>query len=88
MTGTEWAEMSVTYNYSEFFRLTLPEGGLRSLGKMKAAESIPLLEGAIMFLGAEQDEDYWKPTQGNAGHALAVMLMWAREHPETVWSVH
>jgi hypothetical protein len=29
-------------------------------------------------LGVECDDDYWKPTPGNAGYALSVLLSWAK----------
>ena len=29
---------------------------------------------------------YWKPTPGNAGYALNILLGWAREHPDAVWT--
>ena len=28
---------------------------------------------------------YWKPTDGNAGYALSILLSWAQLHPQGVW---
>ena len=28
---------------------------------------------------------YWKPTDGNAGFALSILLSWAQLHPQGVW---
>lgn len=30
--------------------------------------------------------DYWAPTPGNAGHALNILLQWAKKYPEAVFS--
>lgn len=42
---------------------------------------VALAAGAIRDGGA-----YWKPTEGNAGYALNILLGWARMHPEAVWT--
>jgi len=31
---------------------------------------------------------YWKPTPGNAGYDLNILLQWARQHPEGIFEVH
>ena len=56
-------------------------------GFSRAADAIPLLENAVARLGTLRDEDYWQPTDGNAGAALAVLLGWARLHPDAVFHV-
>jgi hypothetical protein len=34
-----------------------------------------------------QNGGYWCDTPGNAGHSLAVLLGWAKEHPDAVFEV-
>jgi uncharacterized protein with von Willebrand factor type A (vWA) domain len=90
--GNPRAEMSVTYNYGQLFREAWPEPlSQRSclvvmLDGRTAAETIPHLEAAVRQLGTVQDSDYWAATPGNAGHALSVLLAWARQHPAATWS--
>lgn len=87
MGGNDSAELNVTYNYSKFIHPFI-EGGLHGLHGMIASESIPLLEQAVDCLGTDRDRDYWLATPGNAGHALNVLLSWARLWPDGIWEVH
>lgn len=82
--GIETAEMDVTYNYSKHYD-NIHEDGIRWIYGKTGAEVVPVLERAVALLGTDRDDDYWKPTRGNAGHALAVLLSWARLHPEAVF---
>lgn len=80
--GTTDASISITYNYATFFRNALDEElGIRYLYDRPAGECIERLESAIDVLGTEQDEDYWAKTQGNAGHILKILALWAEQHP-------
>jgi hypothetical protein len=85
--GSTTAELNVTYNYSRFFRQVFPEG-LNWLYGKTGAETIKPLERAIAELGTEQDFDYWASTPGNAGHALSILLGWAKANPGAVWEIH
>src|SRR4029077_6146288 len=38
-------------------------------------------------VGTERDDDYWAPTDGNAGYAASILLGWAKQHPEATWRV-
>mgnify|MGYP001213338952 CR=1 FL=1 len=76
-------DVSLNFGSEHFSRF----GGLRELNGMTAMDSIPILAEAVAALGTEQDEDYWKPTPGNAGHALNVMLGWAKQCPDAVWEI-
>lgn len=88
MGGIAQAELNLTYNYSRFFREALDrEDGLRWLHDKRASECIGRLADAVGLLGVERDEDYWAPTRGNAGHALSILLEWAKAHPEAVFRV-
>jgi hypothetical protein len=84
--GWTEAKMDITYNYWVFYHDTISEGkSIRFIYGKTGAEVIPILDKAISTLGTVRDEDYWKPTPGNAGHALSVLLSWARLHPDAVF---
>lgn len=79
--GTTDAELNVTYNYAPHF-------GFRSLDGRTGEETIPELEVAVQKLGTERSGDYWESTAGNTGHAIAILLAWAKEHPQAKWRVN
>jgi hypothetical protein len=85
--GTAGAELNITYNYSrQYSRLgfSLKE----DLNGKTGAETVELLETLVGKLGtADDSNDYWEPTPGNAGKALNRLLRWARQHPYGVWRV-
>ena len=86
MNGLERAELNVTYNYSRFFHEFLDaKKGIRWLYGKKAKDCIKRLEKAVKELGTDQFTDYWAPTHGNAGYALAILLRWAKQHPDAVF---
>ena len=78
--GMPRAELNVTYNYARFF-------DFRALDGQKAADTVEHIGMAVQQLGTERDPDYWKPTPGNAGHALSILLAWAEQHPNARWEV-
>lgn len=86
--GNDQAELNVTYNYGRVYR-RITGGNLRDMldGKV-AGETIPLLERCVAELGTERSADYWEAADGNAGAALAILLGWARQHPDAVWWVN
>ncbi len=84
--GLPEASLNITYNYSWFYYHFLDKRkGLKWLYGKSAKETIPRLEKAVKTLGDKTYEDYWVPTPGNAGHALSVLLSWAKLHPEGIW---
>lgn len=85
MGGTHGLWLSVRNNYAPHFIRTMGKDGIRTLYGKSGAESIPLLEQAIAQLGDDVDEDYWKPTEGNAKRALHGLLSFARMRPDGVW---
>lgn len=85
--GTQEAELNVTYNYSGHFVKHLHSEGIKWLSGKKASDTIEQLKKAVEVLGIIQDDDYWNPTTGNAGHALCILLEWAKLYPEGVWRV-
>lgn len=96
------ASLNVTYNYAPHFRRVFGddnveltqfeaifgggETGIRRLYGTSGANSIPVLEKAIAMLGDDVDDDYWKPTEGNAKRALVQLLALAKMRPDGVWA--
>lgn len=80
--------MNITYNYQPLLVKAFgTEDGVRTIYGMTAKESIPVLESAMLKLGNDADDDYWKPTEGNVKQAIAGLLAIARSSdPEGVWS--
>jgi len=84
--GNTDAEMLITHNYTKFFHRHLDsEQGLRWLYGKTGRECIDRLTGAVTVLGTESSNDYWDATPGNAGTVLAVLLEWAKRHPEAMF---
>lgn len=83
--GTREAWLNVTYNYAKHYYRIFGEQGIRTIYGKTGAESIPLLEAAIQQLSNDTDDDYWKPTEGNAKAALYQLLALARRRPDGVW---
>jgi hypothetical protein len=85
--GTTDAELNITYNYAFFYYQFLDKkDGLRWLYGRQAKDCIERLEKAVEILGTRQYSDYWAATPGNAGHALNILLQWAKQHPEGYFS--
>lgn len=86
--GTQELWLNITYNYSRFYYRddVFGEKGIRTIYGMTGAESIPVLQKAIAALGNDVDNDYWKPTEGNAKRALCGLLAFAQLRPDGVWA--
>ncbi len=85
--GTDQAWLNITYNYGKFYRKHIDsEKGIRVLYGKTGAEAIPILEKAIKALGTKRDNDYWKPTPGNAGAALQDLLIFAKNRPDGIFA--
>jgi hypothetical protein len=78
--GSDYAELNVTYNYSELWRVKEIDG-------MTGAESEPILADVVERFGTERDGNYWLPTEGNVGYMANILLGWARLHPDAKWMV-
>lgn len=83
--GTTEADIGVTFNYHECYRLVGFE--MRDMDGKSGLETAPLLEAAVAKLGTKRFDNYWAPTLGNAGHALNVLLGWAKQHPAAKWRI-
>lgn len=88
--GESTATMNITYNYGGHFAGALGYEGhfAEYLTGKTGAEMVEALENAVEALGTDIDPDYWKPTPGNAGRSLAILLNWAKQHPSGVFEVH
>jgi len=84
--GTKEAWLNITYNYSKIYRNLFGENGIRTIYGMSGAESIPILKNASEKLKNDIDEDYWKPTEGNAKKALLKLIALATLRPDGIWS--
>lgn len=86
--GSTEANLNITYNYGEHFRAVFDGMRFRdALDGKRAQDVIPMLERAVQQLGVVRSPDYWEAVAGNAGHALNILLGWARQHPEGRFSV-
>lgn len=85
--GATECELNITYNYATIMWRVLGEGGVRSLEGKRASDTIPVLVAAIGQLGDDTHPDYWRETEGNVKAALEGLLVFARAHPDGVWSV-
>lgn len=84
--GNPQSWISITYNHSKYFyRYIDKEEGIRWLYGKPAGDTIYRLIKAINRLKTFRDEDYWKTIAGNAGHALATLLLWAIQWPKGIW---
>ncbi len=82
--GTGEMSLNITYNYGVHF-MGMGKKGIRSIYGLSGAESIPILKKAISNLGDDVDDDYWKPTEGNAKRALIQLLSLAQMRPDGIW---
>lgn len=83
--GTNRARLNVTYNYSEVYSVV--GFSLRDLHGKRAGDTLEQLTELVKKLGTRRFENYWAPTPGNAGHALNILLGWAKAHPDATWNV-
>jgi len=82
--GTTKMWLNVTYNYAEHFR-RIGDKGIRTIYGMSGDESLPVLQKAVDELGDDVDDDYWKPTEGNARRALLHLIALAMCRPDGIW---
>jgi hypothetical protein len=85
--GSTDATLNITTNYHKMFVKYLNKHGIWWLGGLEAEVTIESLQKAVNDLGTARDTDYWARTPGNAGHALSILLGWARKYPGGVWRV-
>ena len=84
--GSDEAHLNITYNYAPLFYSALDaDDGIRWLYGKTGKRCAVHLRRAVDKLGTARDEDYWRPTRGNAGYALSILLEWAKQHPGAVF---
>ena len=92
------ASLNITWDYGKHYRRVFPDRysdhhkakngkltGVRTIYGLTGDESIPVLEKAILRLGDDVDDDYWKGTEGNARRALTQLLALAQMRPDGIW---
>lgn len=72
--GTDKAVLNITYNYGKLF-------DFKYLNGKQAKDMIELLTYFAVNLGIEKDRDYWRPTPGNVGYTIKLLLKWAKSNP-------
>lgn len=88
MGGTDECCMNVTYNYNKQYTRVFDGASLReAIHGKRASDLLPWLQSAVRSLGDARSGDYWDPSPGNAGHALAILVSWAEAHPDGVFRV-
>jgi hypothetical protein len=86
--GSAEATMSITWNYfGYYYDFIDAEEGLNWINEKQAKDTINRLEYALKRLGDNPSPDYWARTEGNAGHALAILVGWAKQYPEATWTI-
>ena len=83
--GTREATLNITYNYAEVFRRVFGENGVRSIYGKTGAETMGIFSRAMLELGDDVDDDYWKPTEGNVKRAIAALMALASLRPDGIW---
>lgn len=85
--GTTELSLSITYNYARYFYRNdvFGDDGIRAIYGLSGAESIPLIDKAIMALGDNVSADYWVGAEGNAKRPLYQLLDMAKMRPDGVW---
>ena len=80
------AWLNVTYNYSgqygPIWNMTLHDMDGWTVAKAK-----PYIEEAVKILGTNRSSDYWENTPGNAGAAMADLLILMVRCPDAVMMV-
>ena len=86
--GTTELWLNITYNYGRIYYRSdvFGEKVIRSIYGKTGAESILILENAVLALSDECDSDYWKATEGNGKKPLLQLIAMARMRPDGVWS--
>ena len=85
--GTMAAEISVTGNYDPIYQQVTGKSLRKMLDGLLAWVTVHSLTKAVTACGTLKDDDYWKATPGNAGAIAALLLDWARLHPNAIWEV-
>ena len=72
--GTPKAWLNITYNYSKHYR-DIWNMSLNDMHGWTIEQTKPYIEQGIRELGITRSDNYWEATSGNAGAALADLLI-------------
>lgn len=79
--------LSITYNYGKHYDDVFGPKGIDVIHDMPAREATPLFVAGVQQLGSKPSSNYWEATPGNAGHALRILLGFALDHPDGVFTI-
>ena len=83
MSGTE---LNIPYNYADVYNLF--NFNIQELNGKIAKDTLLVLEQITDKLPNQHyKKDQNAPTPGNARNALAILLKWAKQHPEGIWNI-
>lgn len=85
--GTDELWLNVTYNYGDIFCSVMGKDGIHIIEGKTGAQTIPIFKSAIAKLNDDVDDDYWKPTEGNAKRPLYQLLAFAEMRPDGIWEI-
>jgi len=81
--GSTEAELNITYNYSEVYSIF--DFSINDLNGKRAGDMIEKFEEIVKKCGTHRFDNYWAPTPGNAGAAIARLLAWAKQYPDATF---
>ena len=88
LQGTTAAEILFTTNYNlEAYHQMIGKILKYILDGQHAKDTIPILTKVVNRCGTITHKDYWGGTAGNEGAITALMLAWAKLHPDAIWKV-
>jgi len=80
--GKRDAEMSVPIGYKRWFNFI-------TMDRMVAGSTSACLKQCALELGSKPASGgRYKPTKGNVGLTLSILLRWSRQRPTAVWRVY
>lgn len=77
---SDMTEVTVALNFEEHF-------DFNQLKQKFAWETIPLLQEAVNELGVFSSGTPFELTPGNVGYTCFILLQWAEDHPEGIWTL-
>jgi hypothetical protein len=83
--GTDDPELNITYNYAEVYQIF--GFSINDLHGKRAGDFIEKFDEIVTKCGTKSFTDYWAPTPGNAGVAIARLLAWAKQYPDATFRV-
>ena len=79
-TQIKHARLDVPVQYQKWF-------DFEGLHGRTGQSSQTMLQKAVREFSTRRARDYYEVTKGNVGFICALLLKWARKHPEATWEV-